>query len=77
MKPNDTIQQAEKYLPVKQLVGVIHEQYGLTVSERFVRDMLRAGVPRVGFNAKPSVLMAWWEENKDFAPRSKRVGISV
>lgn len=63
--------QPEKYEPVKQLVVTIRERHGLTVSERFVRDMLKAGVPRIGFNAKPSALMEWWEVNKDFSPRAK------
>lgn len=71
------MQTVEKYKSVKELVAAIHDQHGIAVSSRFVRDMLRSGVPRVGWNAKLSDLMEWWRINKDFSPRSRRCGLTV
>lgn len=62
----------ERYLSAKELVAAIREQHGLTVSEPFIRTMLRAGVKRVGLNARLSDVMEWWEKNPDFSPRGTR-----
>jgi hypothetical protein len=62
----------EKYLPAKHLASAIFEATEIRVSERFVRDMLKAGVPRLGQSARLSDLMAWWGKHPDFSPRSKR-----
>ena len=62
----------EKYLPVKQLASEMNKQFGIVVSEQFIRFMLRAGVPRVGYCSRLSDLMAWWKKHPNFSPRSKR-----
>lgn len=62
----------EKYLPVKQLVEELRRQRGLIVSERYVRAMLASGVRRIGYSARFSDLLDWWERHPDFSPRAKK-----
>jgi hypothetical protein len=66
------IEQPEKYLPPKEIAFEMKARLGIVVSTRYVRDMIRAGVPSLGLNARFSDVVAWWESHKDFAPRSKR-----
>jgi len=63
---------AQKYLSAKELVFEIKKEFGLVVSENFVRSMMRAGVKRIGYKARLSDVMEWWEKNPDFSPRSKK-----
>ena len=60
---------SERMLPAKQLAVEIREEYGLIVSRQFVCAMLRAGVPRLGYNARYSDLIAWWRANPNFRQR--------
>jgi hypothetical protein len=65
------LQPPEPYLSPKELAAEIKARYKLTVSANYVRAMLRAGVRRIGYSARLSSVMEWWEKNPDFAPRKK------
>lgn len=60
---------SEKPMTPKEIAAEFRERMGITVSEQFVRYMLRAGVRRMGMYARFSDVVAWWEQNPDFSPR--------
>lgn len=73
MSENNT----EKRMQPKQLAAEFASRLGVKVSERFIRSMLCAGVRRIGYNARFSDVVEWWERNPDFSPRSKSKNVTI
>jgi len=59
----------DRRLAPKQISAEFHERMGVIVSEQFVRAMLKAGVRRIGYNARFVDVVEWWEKHPDFSPR--------
>ena len=68
----------EKYLSPKELSAEMRK-IGLIVSVEYIRAMLGAGAPHVENGsrmfAQLSRVLAWWEANPGFAPRSEEAGV--
>jgi len=69
----------EKYLPPKHLSAALCEQFGLCVSERYIRDIRQLSLGDglwVAGCARPSELMAWLRAHPNIRRAPGKAGVA-